>query len=123
MMRAGRRLDMLVFATIILTVLFFCITPAIFPGFPRPVLADTNITYSQSSPGVLQVHAQTTVTNEGTRGNVVITLKLVNASTQTVKLKSAETVYLQQGEQRTIMRTIRGSIHEPYDIVIDAERK
>jgi hypothetical protein len=123
MIRAGRRMDILVFCTIIITVLFFCFSPAIFPGFPNPTLAGTNITYAKTTAGALQVYLKTTVTNEGTRGNVVITLKLVNASSHSTKQKSSVTVFLQPGEKRIISQTMSAWVNEPYDVVVEAQRK
>jgi hypothetical protein len=123
MIRASRRMDMIVFCTIILTVLFFCLAPAVFPGFPRPVLTSTSFTYAQSSGGALNVFMKGTVINEGTKGNVVITLQLINASSHSVRQKKSEIFYMQQGEQRNISQTLTGRVNEPYDIVVDAQRK
>jgi hypothetical protein len=123
MLRASRRMDILVIGLIIVTVLFFCFAPAVFPGFPRPVLTDTDFSYTQSSGGILHVLMTSNVTNEGTQGNVVITMKLVNTSSRSEKGTATVTFYMQEDETRRVSMTVIGRVNEPYDVVVEGKRK
>lgn len=123
MIRADTRREIAVGFGALITIGFFLIIPAICPGFPRPIV--TGIQYSSaSSPDGSQNFVLTgTVTNEGTRGNVVVNAKLVNASSETVVAKSATTIFMMPGEKRTITMTVRGQTTEPYDLVLEAQKK
>jgi hypothetical protein len=122
-MQAGTRREIAVVLGALITIGFFLIIPAICPGFPAPVV--TGIKYwSESSPGGTEhFYLSGTVTNEGTHGNVVVTAKLVDASSSTAAARSTITIFMQPGEKRTISMTLTGRTAEPYDIVLEAQRK
>lgn len=123
MIRASSRMDFAIVLGVLITIGFVLIIPAVCPGFPKPVVSDIGYTYASSSGGAELFYITGMVSNEGTRGNVIITAKLVNASSETVNARSSDTIYMQSGEQRTISMTLTGPAKEPYDIVLEAQKK
>jgi hypothetical protein len=63
------------------------------------------------------------VTNEGTRGNVIVTAELVNATNQTAMTRSSRTVYMLEGEPKSVNIPLSGLAGEPYAIRFIAQRK
>ena len=100
MIRASSRMDFAIVLGVLITIGFFLIIPAVCPGFPKPVVTDIGYSYASSPGGTERFYLTGMVSNEGTRGNVIVTAKLVNASSETVKAKSADTIFMQPGEQR-----------------------
>ena len=123
MIRASSRMDFAIVLGVITTIGVFLIIPAVCPGFPRPVVTDIGYSYASSSGGMERFYLTGTVSNEGTSGNVVVTAKLVNASTQAVRVRSADTIYMKSGERRAIHMMVTGLATEPYDIVVEAQKK
>jgi hypothetical protein len=123
MIRAGSKMDFAIVLGVLVTIGFFLIIPAVCPGFPKPVVTDIGYSYTSSSGGAENFYLTGTVSNQGTSGNVVVTAKLVNASSQAVRVRSADTIYMQPGERRAISMTVTGVAKEPYEIVVEAQKK
>jgi len=83
--------------------------PAFCQGFPTPVITQVKLTGVGSDTfGTPVFFVQSTVTNQGTDGYVVITTKLVNASRNSIEAQSRAVQYLKDGEIRTLSTTVKG---------------
>jgi len=108
---------------ILLALILGFLIPAISPGFPRPVM--THIYYANvSTPdGHRLFSLDGRVTNEGTRGNVIVTAELVNATNGTAFAKSSTMIYMGEGEQKSVQIQLAGLAREPYNIRFTAQRR
>jgi hypothetical protein len=122
-MQAGTRREMAVVLGALITIGFFLIIPMICPGFPAPAVRDIRYSSASLPDGTQHFSLTGTVTNEGTRGNVVVTAKLVNASSGTVAAKSTATFFMMPGENKAVSMSVSGRTTEPYDLVLEARRK
>jgi hypothetical protein len=90
------------------TVIFFLI-PAISPGFPIPVVSSVQLaSVSPSGSANLDFVVDTTLFNKGTKGNVIVVTKLVNASRNSIEGKESRTLYMNADEVRSIRTTVKG---------------
>ena len=123
MNRAGWKGEIAIILPILLTVILFFLIPATCPGFPRPVM--TPIYYSNfTTPGGDRIYSlDGRVANEGTRGNVIVTASLVNASNRTTMTNSSREVFMLPGEEISVKIQLSGRAQEPYDIRFTAKRK
>jgi len=123
MIRASWNGEIAIILAIILTLILYFLIPATCPGFPRPVM--THIYYSNTTTpgGDCIYNLDGRVTNEGTRGKVIITASLVNASTRTTITNSSREVFMLEGEEKSVMIQLSGRSKEPYDIHVTARRK
>jgi hypothetical protein len=121
---SGWKMGISAVLAIILTLTFYFIIPATCPGFPSPVISRVDLSGIAPVSGTsMDFFIDTTVTNEGTKGNVVIITKLVNASRNSVEGKATRSMYMNAGEVQSIRTTVRGPSGTPYNIVVEAERK
>jgi hypothetical protein len=95
--RAGWNMEIALLLGILLTLILVFLIPAISQGFPRPVM--THIYYSNvSTPDGHRIFSlDGRVTNEGTRGNVIVTAELVNATNGTAMARSGTMIYMVEG--------------------------
>jgi hypothetical protein len=123
MIRTGWNGEIAIILAILLTVILYFLIPATSPGFPRPVM--THIYYSNiTTPGGDRIYnLDGRVTNEGTRGKVVVTASLVNSSNQTTMTNSSKEVFMLEGEEKSVTIQLSGRAKEPYDIHFTAKRK
>lgn len=123
MIRAGWKGEIAIILAILLTVILFFLIPATCPGFPRPVM--THVYYSNiTTPGGDRIYSlDGRVANEGTRGNVIVTASLVNASNRTTMTNSSREVFMLPGEEKSVKIQLSGRAQEPYDISFTAKRK
>jgi hypothetical protein len=118
------KLGFSVILAISLTLSFYFLIPATCPGFPTPVVSRVQLSDVVPDRGTdLGFIVDITVFNKGTRGNVVIVTKLVNASRNSVEGKTTKTLYMNADEVQYIQTRVRGPSREPYNIVVEAERK
>lgn len=115
--------EIAIILAILLTVILYFLIPATCPGFPRPVM--THIYYSNITTleGDRIYNLDGRVTNEGTRGYVIVTASLVNASNQTSMTNSIIKVFMMPGEEKSVKIQLSGRASEPYDIRFTAQRK
>ena len=120
---AGWNMEIALLLGILLTMILVFLIPAISPGFPRPVM--THIYYSNvSTPDGHRIFSlDGRVTNEGTRGNVIVTAELVNATNGTAFTKSSAMIYMGEGEQKSVQIQLAGLAREPYNIRFTAQRR
>jgi len=123
MIRAGTRTEIAVVFGALITIGFFLIIPAICPGFPRPVVTGAQYSSVPLPDGTQNFVMTSTVTNEGTRGNVGVNAELVNASSETVVAKSTTILFMMPGEKRTVTMSVTGRTREPYNLVLEAQKK
>jgi hypothetical protein len=123
MIHASWKGEIAIVLAILLTVILYFLIPATSPGFPRPVM--THIYYSNiTTPDGNRIYnLDGRVTNEGTRGNVIVTASLVNASNQTSMTNSSINVFMMPGEEKSVKIQLSGRAFEPYDIRFTAQRK
>jgi hypothetical protein len=121
--RSSWKRELAILIAVLLTVILYFLIPAISPGFPKPVV--THIYYSNSSTpeGGHIFNFDGRITNEGTRGNVIVTAELVNATNSTALTRSSQTVFMLEGEQKTVQMHLTGSAAEPYEIRFTAQRR
>lgn len=121
--RASWNMEIAILLGFLLTLILFFLIPAVCPGFPQPVM--THIYYSNiSTPdGDRIYYLDGRITNEGTRGNVVITAELVNATHKTSIAKSTMKIYMLEGEQISVRIQLSGRADEPCDIRFTARRR
>jgi hypothetical protein len=118
------KLGFSVILAISLTLLFFFLIPAISPGFPIPVVSSVQLaSVSPAGDTNLDFIVDTTLFNKGTKGNVIVVTKLVNASRNSIEAKTSRTLYMNPDEVRSIRTTVKGPSGEPLNIVVEAERK
>lgn len=115
--------EIAIILAILLTVILYFLIPATSPGFPRPVM--THIYYSNvtTPDGDRIYNLDGRVTNEGTRGKVIVTASLVNASNQTTMTNSSREIFMMPGEEKSVKIQLSGRAYEPYDIRFAAQRK
>lgn len=122
-MNATTRREIAVAFGALITIGFFFLVPMVTPGFPRPVVSDVRF-YSEPDTGGFQYFYLTgIVKNEGTQGNVIITVKLVNASRGEVMARTSDNVFMLPGDSLTYSKVLTGRTAEPYDIVFEARRR
>jgi hypothetical protein len=121
--RAGWNMEIALLLGILLTLILVFLIPAISQGFPRPVM--THIYYSNvSTPDGHRIFSlDGRVTNEGTRGNVIVTAELVNATNGTAMARSGTMIYMVEGEQKSVQVRLSGLAKEPYKIRFTAQRR
>ena len=123
MIRASWNGEIAIVLAILLTVVLYFLIPATCPGFPRPEM--THIYYSNitTPDGGRIYNLDGRVINEGTRGNVIVTASLVNASNQTTMTHSSVEVFMQAGEEKSVKIQLSGRALEPCEIRFAARRK
>jgi hypothetical protein len=123
MIRASWNGEIAIILAILLTVILYFLIPATSPGFPRPLM--THIYYSNitTPDGDRIYNLDGRVINEGTRGKVIITASLVNASNQTTMTNSSREVFMLEHEEKSVTFQLSGQAKEPYDIHFTAKRK
>jgi hypothetical protein len=118
------KLGFSVILAISLTLSFYFLIPATCPGFPTPVVSQVQLaSVTPAGEADLSFIVDITVFNKGTRGNVIIVTKLVNASRNSVEGKATRTLYMNADEVQYIRTTVKGPSREPYNIVVEIERK
>jgi hypothetical protein len=117
------RRDFVIVFGLIMIILFYLIIPMVCPGFPKPALSDVHLVSDYSVGSLRQFTLVSTVTNEGTDGNVLVRTKLINASYQEVREMTEKTIYMHQGDQIDVRTTVSGPADDPYDIVVEALRR
>lgn len=121
---SGWKIGFSVLLAISLTLVFYFLIPAISPGFPTPVVSQVKLAGVSPPGGTHQdFFVDATVFNKGTRGNVVVVTKLVNASRNSIEGSETISLYMNADEVRFIRTTVRGPSREAYNIVVEAERK
>jgi hypothetical protein len=120
---AGWNMEIALLLGIVLTLILVFLIPAISPGFPRPVM--THIYYSNvSTPDGHCIYSlDGRVTNEGTRGNVIVTAELANATNGTTMATSSTMIYMGDGEQKSVRIQLAGLAREPYAVRFKTQRR
>jgi hypothetical protein len=120
---AGWNMEIALLLGILLTLILVFLIPAVSPGFPRPVM--THIYYSNiSTPDGHRIFSlDGRVTNKGTRGYVIVTAELVNATNETALAKSSTMIYMGEGEQKSVQIQLAGLAREPYDIRFKTQQR
>jgi hypothetical protein len=122
--RASWNREIAVLLAVLLAVVLYLLIPAVCPGFPRPVV--THIYYSNSSTpdGGRLYTMDGRITNEGTRGNVLVTAQLINVTNQTPMEKSAgQVVFMMEREDKSVHLQLTGLESEPYGIKFEVQRR
>lgn len=117
------RRDFVIIFIVILTIAFYFLIPIFIPGFPTPAISRVGVSGISTDRGAVTFAMHCTIANQGTSGNVVVKTMLMNASRHSVESRSLKTVYMNAGEETTVDTTVQGSSGEPYDIVVEADRK
>lgn len=118
------KLGFSVILAVSLTLLFYFLIPATCPGFPVPVVSSVQrVSVTPSAEPNMDFVVRAMVFNKGTRGNVVVVTKLVNASRNSIEGKMTRTPYMNPDEVQEIRTTVKGPSGEPYLVMVEAERK
>jgi hypothetical protein len=123
MIDAHRKMDAALLLGILLAIILYFLIPATCPGFPRPLVKQIYYSNQTTTDGDRIFHIDGRVTNEGTRGNVVITTALVNVTNTTQIVNSTTIVFMQQGQEISVKTTLTGRTSEPCEIRITARRR
>lgn len=121
--RANWNMEIALLLGILLTVFLYFLIPAICGGFPQPVMTDTNYSNVSTPDGNRIYYLDANVTNEGTRGYVIITGEMVSSTNKFVIAKSTKTIFMKEGEKISVRIQLSGRANEPCDIRFTSRRR
>jgi hypothetical protein len=119
----NRKREIAILLGALLTVLLYFLIPAVCPGFPSPVV--THIYYANyTTPDGDRVYLMDgRITNEGTRGYVIVSGQLINATNRTPLETSTRTIYLLEREEASVHVQLTGRGTEPYQVRYEVRRR
>ena len=63
------------------------------------------------------------ITNEGTRGNIIVTAQLINVTNKTPLIQASQMIFMQDHEQKAVRMQLTGRGREPYGVRFDVRRR